>query len=288
LIRAEVRRRLATDRVCLRAVEPTDYPFIKDLELTPPRLVAYRHRGSTPAPEAFAQRLWHGVLAQFLAVAVADGRPLGLVAAYSADYRNANAQIAVVAVGEEDPDAALVIEATELFVDFLFDAFNFNKLYAYVLEVNYPRFARLVGPVVSLEGVLRGHEFFEGRWVDTCILAVHRDAWDSRPPEWSTNGLKALLGPDLVEPDGFAAAVAELLDLDYPPGVDPFGLVLVDDLAVDSIGILQLIDVIEGSWAGELPAQALAAMATLGDAYHFHCAIRERFAADTGGHLGTG
>jgi RimJ/RimL family protein N-acetyltransferase/acyl carrier protein len=275
---ADARRQLATDRVRLRTVEPTDYPFIKELELSPSRLVAYRHRGSTPAPEAFAQRLWHGVLAQFLAVAAADGRPLGLVAAYSADYRNANAQIAVVAIGEDDPDAALVIEATEVFVDFLFDAFNFNKLYAYVLEVNYPRFARLVGPVVSLEGILRGHEFFDGQWVDTCILAVHRDAWGSRPPEWSTAGLTSLLGVHLLEPDAFATAVAELLDLDYPPGVDVLGLALVDDLEVDSIGMLQLIDAIEGSWAGELPAEALAAMATLGDAYHFHCAIRERVA----------
>ncbi len=268
--------RFETDRVRLRPVELADYPFIKQLELAPDRLVAYRHRGTTPAPEAFAQRLWQGVLAQFVVEATGDRAPLGLVAAYSADFRHGNAQIAVVADGNDDADAALVMEATEVFVDFLFATFNFNKLYAYVLEVNYPKFSRLVGPVVALEGVLRGHEFFEGQWVDTHVLAIHRATWADRPQRWSTDGLAAWLGNDPVDPDAFVAEVADVLDLSLPANVDALSLKLVDDLHLDSLGLLQLIDLVEGDSGGDLPPEALASITTLGDAYHFHTVLRER------------
>jgi acyl carrier protein len=267
---------LRTGRIRLRTIEPVDYEFIKYLELAPERLVAYRHRGTTPAPEAFAQRLWHGVLAQFLVVSESDDCPLGVVAAFSADFRNANAQLAVVAA-DDDVSAALVMEGIELFVSYLFSTFHFNKLYAYVLEANYARFERLLGSAMVREGVLAGHEFYGGRWVDMYILAVHRTAWDARPPTYTSRGLSEWLASDrMVGPDEFTQRLGEAVGVELPPSEASLRASLRGDLGLDSLGLLQVIEVVEGEWPGELPLAALGSMATVGDAYHFFCAIRER------------
>jgi acyl carrier protein len=267
---------LRSGRIRLRTIELLDYEFIKHLELAPHRLVAYRHRGTTPAPEAFGQRLWHGVLAQFLVVSESDDRPLGLVAAFSADFRNANAQLAVVAA-DDDVSGALVMEGAELFVDYLLSTFHFNKLYAYVLEANYPRFERLLGNAMVREGVLAGHEFCGGRWVDMYILAIHRTAWDDRPPTYTSRGLSEWLASDrMVGLDEFTQRLGEAVGVELSPTEASLRASLRDDLGLDSLGMLQVIELVEGEWPGELPLAAFGSIETVGDAYHFFSAIRER------------
>ena len=167
-------------RVALRVVGPNHYGFIQALELAPGRLESYRHRAKTPPPEQFAQSLWQGVVAQFLVERAADHEPLGLVACYGTEFRHRYARIAVIGRDDTPMSRALVTEGLELFIDYLFNHFDFRKLYAQVLAPNMSQFQTMVGRYVDVEGVMVGHEFFAGDWVDSYTLAIHRSKWPGR------------------------------------------------------------------------------------------------------------
>ena len=50
----------------LRPLVPTDYGHLYELENSGENLVTYRNRGVTYSPESYAERLWSGVLCQFV------------------------------------------------------------------------------------------------------------------------------------------------------------------------------------------------------------------------------
>lgn len=282
-------------RVRLRPITPHDYDYVARLETSGDRLVRYRHRGSTPPPEAFAQRLWQGVLCQFLVESVADRQPLGVVAAFAADYRGASAQIAVV--GDDDGPShlhsGLIIEGLTAFIDYLFDAFPLRKLYAYVLEQNFGRLQGLVPTFVQVEGILLEHEWLEGRWCDMYVLACHRSNWSHvEQASRSRGGRRSLAGsepvpssppPSSVEPTAPEHEWSNFLRLVASTtgrAVDPHtsrSATLVHDLAMDSLALMQLLDLIDERGAGSgqgqrVPDEALDQITTLGDAFSFYAA----------------
>lgn len=268
---------LSTTRVALRPLGTQDYAFVEALELHPERLVSYRHRGTTPSPEAFAQRLWQGVLAQFVVDDVSARRPLGIVAAFGADFANGHVQLAIVSAGERDPIAGMFLEGVELFVTYLFDTFNIHKVFAYVIEPNIHRFDALVGDVLTLEGVLRRHEFFASDWVDVHILAIHREAWSARSGMFSAHGRRDLAAAVTTgDRDAFVEALRQAWAIPMPTTEDAMYLRLREDLGIDSLGFLVLIDMIEGMEPAELSSQALDALVTVGDAFHFFAALGDR------------
>lgn len=265
---------LVGERVELQPLDPEHYPFVRALELHPERLATYRHRATTPSPEAFVQRLWNGVLTQFVVVDRDARRPLGIVAAFAADFRNANAQIAFVSAGEGDFVAGVFLDGVELFVDYVFAHFDLRKLYAHTLEPNLRRLSRLVGEVVQCEGVLREHEYLGGRWVDLHVLAVHRADWERRDGYLLRSDRRSVSTPEALDADVFASTVLELLGATPTERDDPMALRLGDDLGLDSLGALLLLELIEGGTDRSLDVRAVDTIGTVGDAYHFHCALR--------------
>lgn len=136
-------------------------------------LTRYRLRGATPSPEQFRQALWDRVLAQF--VVVGDGRVLGLVSAFQADFRNGHVHIAVVARPEAPPGTGL--EGTALLVEHLFSEFDLRKVYAEVMAPNGDAFASGTGRLFVIEGRLTEHEYLDGEYHDMLVMAITRERW---------------------------------------------------------------------------------------------------------------
>lgn len=160
-------------RVALRPVVPADYEFLFTLSTSPEITYRWRTRGHTPSPENFQSMLWDGVLCQFIIERATDGEPLGLITAYNADFRNQTAYLAVLA--KERPGNPLwTLDALILFLNYLFLTWNFRKIYAETSELSSWTFASGAGRYFQVEGTLREHEYYDGRYWDAYLLAIWR------------------------------------------------------------------------------------------------------------------
>ncbi|MCK9896301.1 GNAT family N-acetyltransferase [Frankia sp. AgB32] len=163
----------------LMPVLPSSTPFLYELAVTPDIGFRWRYRGSVPAYHQFEQELWQGVLTQFLIESVEAGRPVGHAICYNPEFALGHAYVGA-AVSADYTGSGLAVEALDLFVRYVFDIWPFRKLYFEVPEFNYPQFAAAdransAGGSLELEGRLRRHDFYRGRYWDRLILAVYRD-----------------------------------------------------------------------------------------------------------------
>jgi len=161
--------------VQLRPVEARDYDFLFRLYTTGDHLVRYRLRGITPSPESFVRFLWDQVLCQFIVESL-DGRPIGIVSSFEPDFRNRYVYVAACSVPEFEA-TGLVLEGVALLVSYLFETFDFRKVYAESLEANFSQFALGEGRLFEVEGRMKEHEYVHGRYQDFVLLAIYRGAW---------------------------------------------------------------------------------------------------------------
>jgi len=162
--------------VYLRAVVPDDYRFLHLVETSSHLAPVWRFRGSTPSAEQWAESTWGGTLAQFMVCARPSNAPLGLVAAYRANFQDGHAYIAAARFepGRRSPPMVLGLA---IFLDYVFACWAFEKLYMEVPEHNYAQFSSGEGRYFEVEGRLRAHTFLGGRRWDQLVLAVYRDSW---------------------------------------------------------------------------------------------------------------
>jgi hypothetical protein len=71
-----------------------------------------------------------------------------------------------------------MLEGGYLFLSFVFRNWNLRKLYAEVPGFTWEQFKTGHGAFFHVEGVLRDHEFFDGRLWDHRIVALYRDEWE--------------------------------------------------------------------------------------------------------------
>ena len=162
--------------VGLRIPSLEDQQAIFVLSTSGPQLAHYSHRATMPNGDPAGHR---GSLLQ-LAVVPLDQQASGVVgvaSCYGQDFRNRWAKLAYIGRPEQ-AESARGADGFVTFVTYLFQQFDFRKLYADVLAPNLPQFRSLVerGPF-DVEGTLKGHEFVDGRYHDLHILAVTADNW---------------------------------------------------------------------------------------------------------------
>jgi hypothetical protein len=141
----------------------------------------WRFRGSTPSPDTWAQSIWAGVLAQYLIVARAQEVPIGLVLAYRASFQDGYAYVAAAHFSEKDR-SPLMMFGTAYFLRYVFSCWNFRKLYMETSEYNFEQFRSGAGKLFEIEGRMRDHSFFSGRYWDELILSISREAWEREGP----------------------------------------------------------------------------------------------------------
>jgi RimJ/RimL family protein N-acetyltransferase len=161
----------------LRPITEYDYEFLFDLATSEEVGYRWRFRGETPSPQVFVQRLWHNVLAQFVVCRGSDAEPVGHILAYNADLPNGHAYLAM-AVRPETLGRGWTLEAVGLFIEYVFRLWDFQKLYAYSAGFSLASFNRAAG-LIREEGRLIEHEYFDGKYWDMHIFAIHREDWES-------------------------------------------------------------------------------------------------------------
>ncbi|KJE24403.1 acetyltransferase, ribosomal protein N-acetylase [Frankia torreyi] len=166
----------------LMPVLPASTPFLYELAVTPEIGFRWRYRGSVPSYPQFEQELWQGVLTQFVIESIETARPVGHAICYNPEFTLGYAYVGA-AISADYTGSGLAVEALDLFVRYVFDIWPFRKLYFEVPEFNYPQFAgadreKSAGGALELEGRLRRHDFYRGRYWDRLILAVYRDSTD--------------------------------------------------------------------------------------------------------------
>jgi len=172
--------------VGLRIPTATDLNEVRLLELAGDRFARYTHRASS------AGVLTGGSVPALLQLVVCPldepAKVLATASCYAPDMRHRWAKLSFVGpLG--DNDSARSGDGFVTFVSFLLAQYDFRKLYADVLGPNMRQFAALVerGPFRE-EGVLRGHEYLDGTYVDLHVLSVFRDAWfDYAEKVWRRN-----------------------------------------------------------------------------------------------------
>lgn len=175
--RGDLHPRLATARIQLQPVSVSDYDRLRQIELSENLGALWRCGGSTPSPEAWAHGLSAGVLAQFLVVRANDQVPVGIVACYKADFQHQFAYLAAAKFVRADRTTHLM-EATVLFIEYLFSCWAFRKLYLEVNGYNLEQFSSGVGRLLEEEGRLSEHVYFGGRYWDQHLLSLWRDRWE--------------------------------------------------------------------------------------------------------------
>jgi [ribosomal protein S5]-alanine N-acetyltransferase len=174
--------RLTGRRVTLRPVRVADYDWLYTLFSSEELSFRWRFRVDTVPPEQFGNKIWSGVFSQFVVEHTATETPVGLIQCFAADHVNRHAHIALVI----DPALhrrAWHLEATGLFVSYIFEIADFRKLYGEAIDFNLKAYAsglrdNDLAPVLVEEGRLRKHVYVAGVYRDLIVLALYRDDWE--------------------------------------------------------------------------------------------------------------
>ena len=174
LLPAEVRAFRTGRWVRMVPVEHSHIDFLYSLvcdEWTGPR---WRYLGAVPPREQFQTEMSQGLLAQFVVVERATGQPVGHVQAYNPDI-NAGVASLAAAMAPAAHRTGIGIEAGYLFAQYLFQTFRLRKLYIEVPSFNLPLLRGAIAAVGRLEGVLKGHVYYDGRFWDRHVVAIYRE-----------------------------------------------------------------------------------------------------------------
>jgi RimJ/RimL family protein N-acetyltransferase len=159
----------------LTPIQESDLDFLYALATHPETGYRWRYRGNPPTQQQFGADLDGGVLVQYVARDRNTGEPAGHVVAYSADLAQGHASVGAM-FSPDHAGTGLAAEITALFVRYLFHTFRLHKLYLEVPGFNWPQVESGAGRLFQVEGVLREHDFYAGRYWDKHICAIYPPA----------------------------------------------------------------------------------------------------------------
>jgi RimJ/RimL family protein N-acetyltransferase len=168
-------------RVRLRPVMPSDHEYLYALATHPDMTMRWRYRGASVSYDTFLQHLWANTLVHFVIERKDGGQRLGYIQAFDAAERHGWCHFAVML----DPmleRSGWAVECLPLFLNYVFTVWPMRKLYAVVLESNYPELASGAGEWFVVEGRLEEHEYYDGRYWDLMFVTVRREDWEKSGP----------------------------------------------------------------------------------------------------------
>lgn len=108
--------------------------------------------------------------------------PVGAIVGYDADRVSGHCKIAMLRLGDDyvaSTSSGLMIDGFFAFGQYLFDHFNFRKLYIEVPEYNMSLFSEGIDNFMAEEGRFKDHYNFGDRWWDCFVLAIYRTTWEA-------------------------------------------------------------------------------------------------------------
>jgi RimJ/RimL family protein N-acetyltransferase len=170
------------DKIYFRALERADAavlaPWMNDPEVT--RQLTHYRPISVDQEEHFLGKLDHSTGDIVVGIVrKVDDQLLGAIGLHEIDARSRRARLGVFIGSRDEWGKGFGSEAVTLMVAYGFDTLNLNRIELHVYEYN-ERARRTYDRVgFKPEGVLRQHQFREGRFWDTIAMAILRDEWVS-------------------------------------------------------------------------------------------------------------
>lgn len=173
-------------RIRLRPLRPADLPRIYDSVVGSAASHHWRYRGSTPSFQEFELDLFGGVLCQFAVASAESDEVLGIVVAYQAALEHGRCYIAMTRVAQPSEPIGEMFGGAFLFLEHLFKTWNLRKVYAEIPGFNWDYFANAENEIFRVEGTLRGHDFYDGKFWDLRIVSIDAGTWkESIEPRWA-------------------------------------------------------------------------------------------------------
>lgn len=144
----------------------------------------WRFRGSTPSPEQWSSATWQSVLAHFMVFSRQGNSPIGLVTAFDASFQDQHCSISAAKFYSESLKSVFPA-AVITFINYVFECWNFRKLYFQVPEYNMDQFRHALPDHLTEESRLRDHLYLGGRYWDQITLSVYRARWYEIKNEFS-------------------------------------------------------------------------------------------------------
>jgi len=163
---------LETRTLRLAPVTQDDVGFLYGLAVEPETGFRWRYRGSVPSLERFTAELWNQVLVQFVVRRVEDSVPVGQVVAYGSEESLRHTSVGAV-FHPLCSGTGLAAQAVSLFVRYLFHTYPMNKIYLEVPGINWPQLQSGQGTLFQVEGVLKDHDYYAGRYWDKYLCAIY-------------------------------------------------------------------------------------------------------------------
>ncbi len=190
-----VNRPLRGRRVDLRPILPRDHQYLYELTADPQIAFRWRSRGFVVPFEQFVQTFQLGNLCQFLVVRHSDQSPIGYVFAYRADFRHSHCYMASILDGRA-VRSGKGIEASVLFINYLFGTWPFRRVYAVAPTFNLDNIGQSRLLPDRCELVLKRQRYLGGQSHDVAIFSVRREDVTADPAiAWIRRGNSPALEP---------------------------------------------------------------------------------------------
>lgn len=236
--------------VFLRPVLPSDYPTLHRIAHHPRVNATWVTRGRLMALEEFPRLLWDGNVCAFTLVSRATDVPLGYIGLTNHDERAGTAYLSVFVDPELPAASPAAGEGIALALLYAFTALDLRKVYAEstvasLPQLDSPAFAALP---VSEEGRLKNHFPVADGYLDSVVLAVYREEFESR--------VERLIGTDsaiagtakgsAVDESEIFEVVVDTIQSVTGDAVKPSGgWLLAEDLGLDSLSVVEVVSELE-------------------------------------------
>lgn len=171
---------LAGSKVRLRNVLPHDLEYLYELATNNAHGFRWRYRGQLPRFSTFVEHLMRDSLSDFQVV-TPNGTRAGYVVAYGSDSTSGHVYIGTI-MDRPYVATGMGVQATLLFLEYLFATWPFHKVYFEVPEYNLDWISKSVRGFLQQEGVLREHLWYGDRRWNVGIYAVYRSDWYEHGP----------------------------------------------------------------------------------------------------------
>jgi RimJ/RimL family protein N-acetyltransferase/aryl carrier-like protein len=165
---------LSTHALILTPVLPDDLGFLYGFAAREDVSYRWRYRGVPPPIERFNESLWKQVVVQFVARRSVDREPVGHLLAFAADPSGTHAHVGAVFLPEY-AGTGIAAQGVATFLRYLFHVYPFRKLYLDIPGFNWPQVKSGEGQLFQVEGILRDHNYYAGRYWDEFLCAVYPD-----------------------------------------------------------------------------------------------------------------
>lgn len=160
----------------LRPVQAADIPLLYAWVMDPRVNHRWTTRGMLIPYDTFAQRVYDDVLLSLLACGPV-GTPYAWATVSSVDLHSGHASVAVVVDPVRLRAAAVGPRTVCLLLRYVFAIYPFRKLYLESPEFAVHDFRSALGGLLVVEGVLREHLYYDGRYWDMVVLGVTAEHW---------------------------------------------------------------------------------------------------------------